>query len=128
MVHEKENSYEKQSPLRGKVLIDVQINFFRHITNSDQYNVVKFNMKNVEIPCDDGGDTNLVTLYLADDFIEDGVLKRSYRYDLTDTVAMDMSYTLKTTREDLTDDSKVEKDHHFAVMLYEVMFPKSNWR
>lgn len=123
-----ENTMKNPSPLSGKVIIDVQINFFRHITNSNQYNVVKFNMKDVEIPCDNGGDTNLVTLYLADDFIDDGVLKRSYRYDLTDVVAMNMSYTLKTTREDLSDDASVEKDHHFAVMLYEVMFPRSNWR
>ena len=123
-----ENTMKNPSPLSGKVIIDIQINFFRHITNSNQYNVVKFNMKDVEIPCDNGGDTNLVTLYLADDFIDDGVLKRSYRYDLTDVVAMNMSYTLKTTREDLSDDASVEKDHHFAVMLYEVMFPRSNWR
>ena len=123
-----ENTFKNPSPLSGKVYVDIRVNFYRHIVNSDQYNVVNFILKNVEIPCDNGGDTNLVTIYLAEDFNVDGEGKRSYRYDLTDTVAMSMDYELKTTRDDLSDDSKVEKDHHFAVMLYEVLFPKSAWR
>ena len=86
-------------------------------------------MADVEIPCDNGGDTNLVTVYLANDYqTESGQVERYYQYLLQDTVAMTFTYELKTTRADLTDDIKVEKDHHFAVMLYEVMFPNSVWR
>ncbi len=123
-----ENSATNPSPLAGTVYLDVHVNFYKHITNSDKYNVVTFNLNNVAVPCDSGGDTNLVTIYMADDIDIDGVTNRSYRYDIRDAVAMSMSYELKTTRSDLTDDSKVEKDHHFAVMLYEVLFPKSVWR
>ena len=123
-----ENSSANPSPLRGMVNVDIHISFYRHIVNSSQYDVVNFDLANVPIPCDNGGDTNLVTIYMADDIYVDGVLNRSYHYDIRDAVAMSFEYELKTTRDDLSDDSKVEKDHHFAVMLYEVMFPKSVWR
>ena len=83
---------------------------------------------NVPIPCDNGGDTNLVTIYLADDMLIDGVLNRNYYYDISDAVAMSFDYELKTTRDDLSDDLQVEKNHHFAVMLYEVLLPNSSWR
>ena len=115
-----DNSGSTISPLAGTVYVDISINFYRHITNSNQYNVVNFDLRNVPIPCDNGGDTNLVTIYLADDV--------NYYYDITDSVAMSFEYELKTTRDDLSDDRLVEKDHHFAVMLYEVLLPKSNWR
>ena len=41
---------------------------------------------------------------------------------------MSMTFDLKTTREDLSSDCNEEKDYHFALMLYEVLFPKSTWR
>ena len=123
-----ENSSTDPSPLRGTVYIDANISFYRHIVNSTQYDVVTFKLLNIPIPCDNGGDTNLVTIYLADDMVIDGVLNRNYYYDISDAVAMSFDYELKTTRDDLSDDSQVEKDHHFAVMLYEVLLPKSSWR
>lgn len=124
-----ENTRSNPSPLSGKVYVDIHITFYQHITNSDQYNTLTFNLADVEIPCDNGGDTNLVTIYLANDYqTESGQVERYYQYLLQDTVAMTFTYELKTTRADLTDDIKVENDHHFAVMLYEVMFPNSVWR
>lgn len=123
-----ENTYSSPSPLAGTVYVDITINFYKHITNSSEYNVVNFTLPNVPIPCDSGGDTNLVTVYLASDNNNNGVIERTYHYLIEDTVAMSFEYELKTTREDLTDDASVEKDHHFAVMLYEVMFPKSTWK
>lgn len=123
-----ENSSTDPSPLRGTVYIDANISFYRHIVNSTQYDVVTFKLLNIPIPCDNGGDTNLVTIYLADDMVIDGVLNRNYYYDISDAVAMSFDYELKTTRDDLSDDSQVEKNHHFAVMLYEVLLPKSSWR
>ena len=126
-----DNTSTDPSPLKGNVVVDIHLNFYKHIVNSSAYDVVTFNLNNVIIPCDNGGDTNLVTIYLADDIMIDGQLNRIYNYGgniLTDTVAMSMSYELKTTRPDLSDDSSVESDHHFAVMLYEVMLPKSTWR
>ena len=116
------------SPLRSNCVIDVHINFYKHITNSDEYDVVTLNLENVQIPCDAGGDTNLVTVYLAEDVNVNGVDKRIYNILLQDTVAMSLDFELKTTVAGLSDDSTVESDYHFAVMLYEVLFPKSAWR
>ena len=124
-----ENSSASPSPLRGIVYVDININLYKHITNSNEYNVVNFALKDVPIPCDNGGDTNLVTIYLANDYNNNGTIERAY-YEprLDDAVAMSMDFELKTTREDLSDDASIEKDHHFAVMLYEVLFPKSTWQ
>ena len=116
------------SPLRANCVIDVHINFYQHITNSDEYNVVTLNLSNVPIPCDAGGDTNLVTVYLAEDVNANGVDKRIYNILLQDTVAMSFDFELKTTVEGLSDDSTADTKYHFAVMLYEVLFPRSAWR
>ena len=116
------------SPLKDNCVIDLHIKFYRHITNSNEYNVTSFDLIDVPIPCDDNSRTNLVTVYLADDITVEGTTYRKYNYELSDTVAMSMSFDLKTTKEDLSSDCKEEKDHHFAVMLYEVLFPKSTWR
>lgn len=124
-----ENSSANPSPLRGIVYVDINVNFYKHITNSSEYNVVNFVFKDVPIPCDNGGDTNLVTVYLANDFVDNGVVSRAY-YEprIDDAVAMSFDFELKTTREDLSDDASEEKDHHFAVMLYEILLPKSTWQ
>ena len=124
-----ENSAAHPSPLSGTVYVDINVTFYKHITNSSSYDVVNFFFSEVPIPCDSGGDTNLVTVYLANDYVENGTLERAY-YEprINDAVAMSMDFTLKTTREDLSDDAQEEKDHHFAVMLYEVLLPKSSWQ
>lgn len=114
------------SPFGGKCKIDINIKFYKHILNSEQYNVVTLKLVDVEIPVDAGGSTNLVTVYLAED-LPDGTRQLFYS-PITETVAMSFDFTLKTVKQGLSDDSKVESDHHFAVMLYEVMFPKSTWR
>ena len=114
------------SPFGGKCKIDINIKFYKHILNSDQYDVATLKLDNVEIPVDAGGSTNLVTVYLADDNA-DGTRTLLYA-PITETVAMSFDFSLKTTVPGLSDDSKIESDHHFAVMLYEVLFPKSTWR
>lgn len=116
----------KPSPLTKDCRLDIHINFYKHIANSSEYNVVNFNLQNVAIPCDAGGDTDLIVVYLADDINEK---ERQPIYDdLTDTVAMSFTFELKTTNPELSDDSKADSPYHFAVMLYEVLFPKSSWR
>lgn len=106
--------------------IDINIKFYKHILNSDEYDVVSLKLSDVEIPADAGGSTNLVTVYLAED-LQDGT-RRLFYSPITETVAMSFDFTLKSTVPGLSDDSKAESDHHFAVMLYEVLFPKSTWR
>jgi len=112
----------------GKVpcKIDINIKFYKHILNSDQYDVVDLKLSDVEIPADAGGSTNLVTVYLAEDN-DDGTRTLLYS-PITETVAMSFDFTLKNDIPGLSDDSKAESDHHFAVMLYEVLFPRSTWR
>ena len=106
--------------------IDINIKFYKHILNSDEYDVVSLKLSDVEIPADAGGSTNLVTVYLAED-LPDGT-RQLYYSSIAETVAMSFDFTLKSTVPGLSDDSKAESDHHFAVMLYEVLFPKSTWR
>ena len=107
----------KLAPIAGEnCYIDATIKFYKNKLNSKDYDVVEFNLPNVNIPCDAGGSTNLVSMYLDNNGI-----------NLVDTVAMSFSYTLKSTAPELSDDSREESQYHFAVMLYEVMFPKSTW-
>lgn len=123
-----ENSSASRSPLAGPVSINLHINFYKHITNSNKYDVVTFDLNDVNIPCDNGGDTNLVSFYLREDYKYEGQTLSSIKYDISNSVAMSLTYELNTTLPDLSDDVKEEKNHHFAVMLYEVMLPDSIWR
>ena len=116
------------SPLQKNCVVDLHVKFYRHITNSDEYNVVNFDLNNVPIPCDNNSATSLVTVYLADDYVDNGVIMRRYSYEIFDAVAMSVTFDLKTKVDDLSDDAKVEADHHFAIMMYEVLMPKSVWR
>ena len=113
----------KNAPIAGydnhgveKCFIDITIKFYKNKLNADDYDVIEFDLANVNIPCDAGSNTNLVTMYLDNNGI-----------NLVNTVAMSFSYTLKTTAPDLSDDSKADSKYHFAVRLYEVMFPQSTW-
>lgn len=116
----------KESPLTSDCRLDIHINFYKHIVNSDSYDVINFNLQNVSILCDSGGNTDMIVVYLANDLNEKE--RQPIYTDLTGTVAMSFTYELKTTKSDLSDDSKADSPYHFAVMLYEVLFPKSSWR
>lgn len=114
-----------ENPLRKDVYINVHVNFFKPIINSNKYDLVTFNFNNVVIPCDKGGNTNLVSLYLTETILGETIYKYS---SLEGTTAMSFSFELVTEIDTLSDDKDAETDHHFAVMLYEVLLPKSTWR
>lgn len=125
-----DNSGPVDSPYQGEVVIDLHVSFYIANPNSEKYKKVTFNFIDAAIPCDNSGSTYLITLYLTNENAIDGETHRSYRYDLFDATAMSMSYELKTFKAgyDVSDDADEEKDHHFAVMLYEVLMPNSSWQ
>lgn len=122
-----DNTTKDPSPLKGTIYLDLHISFYKHIDNSEKYDLMTFDFLNLNIPCDNGGSTNLVSVYLTEEHSYMGEKWWTVLYDLKNTVAMSLTYELKTTRLDLSDDRNEEKEHHFAVMLYEVMLPQSSW-
>lgn len=124
-----QNSGGAKSPLVSGVTIDLHVSFYKSIANSDEYNVMTFDFEDVEMPCDNKGDTNLFVFYLTEEQKIGDKSYLYYKYHLEDTIAMSLTYELKTTRSDLSDDSKdLTKEHHFSMMLYEVLFPNSTWK
>ena len=101
-------------PLRANLLVDYEVTFYIHITNSDAYDKVVYKLNNVQTITDFGGDTRLYSFALTE--------------NIKDAVAMSITYNLKdTSHPEITDDYKDEEKEHFAIMLYEILLPNSTW-
>lgn len=101
-------------PLRTKLNFDLHISFYVHISNSDKYNKVTYNLLNVPIITDDGGSTELISFFNAG--------------EINGAVGMSISFELKEpTKTNLTDDMLDKEKEHVALMLYEVLLPESTW-
>ena len=102
---------------------DLKVNFswsfYIHLENG-KYNKVTYNLTNVEIPVDNGGNTAFVnfTPSMGNNFDE------LYR-----AVAMSLEWNCVDERMpiDLTDDYAQKEKHHLSLMLYEVFIGDSTW-
>ena len=102
---------------------DLKVNFswsfYIHLANGN-YNKVTYNLSNVEIPVDNGGNTAFVSFvpYFGDTFDE-----------LYGAVAMSLEWNCVDARmpADLTDDYTQKEKHHLSLMLYEIFIGDSTW-
>ena len=112
--------------------VDLTVSLYKHNTNSnvnDKYNI---NFVNVDVPTNTGGVTSLLVLYF------DTIFGADYKSYLDGIIAMTMTFKLNSidpkNPNDLvehgipTDDKDDSSGPHFALMIYEVMFPDSIWR
>lgn len=102
------------SPLRSMINVDYEISFYIHITNSNSYNKVVYQLNNVATMTDYGGDTVVLSFPLVQ--------------DIENAVAMSFTYKLNDTKHpEITDDYTDNEKDHFAIMLYEILLPGSTW-
>lgn len=102
---------------------DLKVNFswsfYIHLENG-KYNKVTYNLINVEIPVDNGGNTAFVNFvpYMGNNFDE-----------LYGAVAMSLEWNCVDERMpvELTDDYTQKEKHHLSLMLYEVFIGDSTW-
>ena len=102
--------------------LDIHISFYKHDTNTGVYSKYVFNINDMVTQSNNHGNTSFVHFYF------DTVLGEGWETMLKDTIAMSFTFELKhSIYDDLTDDKNDESKVHFAVMLYEIMFPGSTW-
>lgn len=102
--------------------LDIKVSFYVHDPIANTYKKHIFNMNDIEVQTNAGGNTSLVSFYF------DSVLGSTWQSELKDTTAMSFEYSVKSIQyDDITDDMNDKEKHHFAVMLYEVMLPESTW-
>ena len=100
--------------------INVSWSFYIH-RDDGQYDKIVYNLNDVLIPVDNGGNTAFVnfTPYIDNNFLE-----------LSGAVAMSFEWSSNDDRlasKDLTDDYTQKEKNHLALMLYEVFIGDSTW-
>lgn len=101
-------------PLRTELAFDLHISFYIHISNSEQYEKVNYELSNVKITTDNGGSTQMISFF-------------NYG-EIDGAVGMSMSFDMKEpTRTNLTDDMNNKEKEHVSLMLYEVILSDSIW-
>ena len=103
---------------------DLSVNFiwtfYIHVDEKN-YNKVQYQLDNVKIPVDNGGNTTFVnfTPFMGDNFDElSGAVAMSFEWNCNDT---------RLAAKDLTDDYTQKEKHHLALMLYEIFIGDSTW-
>lgn len=119
--------------------MDLEISFYQHTSNNNEYNKFIVDIKNYDIPIDAGGEASLMLFYFSDIFGND------YLKYLNGVTAMSFSYKINKIKPGAnvaseafdnviekygipTSDNNVEATTHMALMLYEVLIPDSSWR
>ena len=100
------------------VYINAVFKFYVRRENTNIYDQYNMSFDNLEIQSDNHGATTYVSC-LADMDIITGADAMSFEYSLVDPS--------QYTKWDVTDDYTVKEKEHFAVMMYEVLFPHSKW-
>ncbi|MDD3099421.1 MAG: hypothetical protein PHW36_03685, partial [Bacilli bacterium] len=104
--------------------MDVNINLTFYVYNHDSalYVPYLFQMKNFPIMTNSGGRTTIVGFYFA------GVMGADVNL-IRRASGMSITFSLEGDYEDYTIDREdtTEGKEHFALMLYEVLLPKSTW-
>jgi hypothetical protein len=104
--------------------MDVNINLTFYVYNHDSalYVPYLFQMKNFPIMTNSGGRTTIIGFYFA------GVMGADVNL-IRRASGMSITFSLEGDYEDYTIDREdtTEGKEHFALMLYEVLLPKSTW-
>lgn len=105
---------------KTEIEIDVDWTFYKETEDQNKYESVKYQLEKVKIPVDNGGNTALVSFmpYFGEDFSE-----------LNGAAAMSFEWRLSNVDDKVNDDYRNnEKEHHMALMLYEIFIGNSSWR
>lgn len=97
--------------------VNFTISFYIHISNSEQYKKIVYNLNNVNIQVDNHGYTNLVYFSLLET-------------ELTGAVAMSFEWSSNDPRlveKNLSTNYQDKEKDHLALMLYEVFIGESTW-
>lgn len=97
--------------------VNFTVSFYKFVSETSSYEKLTYQLNNVNVQCDNGGDTNLVYFPLLD-------------YELNGVVAMSMEWNCNDPRlaeHNLTDDYLDKEKDHLAMMLYEVFLGQSTW-
>ena len=105
-------------PRVTKVKINAIFKFYVRREGTDIYDQYNLTFNDLEIDSDNHGQTTYVSC-LADMDVIRGADAMSFEYSLVDPGVY--------THWDVTDDYTVEGKEHFAIMMYEVLFPHSKW-
>lgn len=113
-------------------IVNLRLSLYRHISNSKECDLVSFSINNVSMPTNTHGISSLLTFYFPE------VMGETYQQYLEGVVGMSLDFELvnlppkvATDPENYgvpVDDMSDTENPHFALMLYEVMLPKSSWR
>lgn len=114
-----DSEYSKTKPRVISVKINAVFKFYIRREGTNVYDQVNMEFENLEIPSDNWGLTTYVSC-LADMDLIKGADAMSFEYSLIDPAT-------QYTNWDVTDDYTVEGKVHFAIMMYEVLFPFSKW-
>ena len=103
---------------------DLKVNFswsfYIHLENG-KYNKVTYNLNNIEIPVDNGGNTAFVNFVpnMGDTFNElNRAVAMSFEWNCAD---------FKDRASELSDDYTQKEKHHLSLMLYEIFIGDSIW-
>lgn len=112
--------------------VNITVSLYKHNTNSEVNDKYNINFVNVPTPTNTGGITSLLVIYF------DQIFGSEYKNFINGIVAMTVTFKMNLiTPKDSddfvkygtpTDDKNDPSGPHFALMLYEVMFPDSIWR
>ena len=110
--------------------VNFHFSFYRHITNSTSYEKYNVDVPSVNIKVADGAAKGQLLAFYFD-------TPTLYQMPLDGIVGMSMSFELDSfhaaSAEDIatfgepTDDMNDKEKPHFAIYLYEVLFPDSTW-
>lgn len=109
--------------------INVEWTFYIHV-DSSTYSKVTYNLKGIQIPVDNGGNTALIsfTPYFEETFTElYDATAMSFKWEYADTKIQNEIDHGDMTHSDLVDDYSQKEKHHLALMLYEVFIGDSIW-
>ena len=108
---------------QSSFMMDFTWSFYKH--NGSKYDKVTYELKNVGVPIDNGGDTFFVNFspFMSESFDElNGSVAMSFEWKCSD----DLAQNALLEERNLSDDYKSEK-HHLALMLYEIFIGESTW-
>lgn len=114
---------EMSSNYNFRVEVNLNVSFYVYDADASKYNPIEFQMLNFPVITNSGGMTTLIGFYFGMVLgTEMNLLKRAS--------AMSITFDLVSHVDDYEIDYTVEASEnkiHFALMLYELLLPKSSW-
>lgn len=116
--------------IEGKV--NFHFSFYRHITNSTSYDKINVDVSNVVLPISNGNAHGYLLPFYFDslalfDVDFSGIVGMSMSYEFAGFVSAEAAAADIAQYGMPTDDMTDKEKPHYAIYLYEVLFPDSTW-